>query len=129
MTGRFPVTSAERLTPPKDGAPAASPWRTVVVVPREPSVLIAVVFPPKTIWLIVSVPAAVTFPLPAGVAHVPSPRQNVLDEAEVPLLRLPTGRLPDTSVDRTMAPNDGRPAAFPWRTVVVVPSEANVADA
>ena len=39
-------------------------------------------------------------PPPAGVAHVASPRQNVLAEADVPLLRFPTGRLPTTCVDR-----------------------------
>jgi hypothetical protein len=39
----------------------------------------------------------VTVPPPAGVAHVPSPRQKVLDEALVPLFRFVTGRLPVTS--------------------------------
>lgn len=33
-----------------------------------------------------------------GAAHVPSPRQNVDDDADVPELRLPTGRLPLTPV-------------------------------
>src|SRR5882724_7586970 len=77
----------------------------------------------------VSVPAAVTFPLPAGVAQVPSPRQKVEDEADVPLFRLATGRLPETSVESTTAPKDGSPAAFPCNTVVVVPSDPKVADA
>ena len=120
-TGRFPVTSAVRLTAEKLGAPPAFPCSTVVVVPNEPSVETAVVFPPITSWLRVSVPAAVTFPLPAGVAHVPSPRQNVVLEAEVPELRLVTGRLPLTSEDNETAPKVGRPAALPWSTVVVVP--------
>ena len=35
-------------------------------------------------------------PPPEGVAHVPSPRQNVLDDADVPELRLPTGKFPVT---------------------------------
>ena len=35
-------------------------------------------------------------PVPAGVAHTPSPRQKVVADALVPLLRLPTGRLPVT---------------------------------
>jgi len=39
----------------------------------------------------------VTVP-PAGVAHEPSPRQNVLAEADVPELRLVTGRFPVTPV-------------------------------
>jgi hypothetical protein len=39
-------------------------------------------------------------PPPAGVAHVPSPRQKVVADALVPLLRFVTGRLvrPDTAV-------------------------------
>ena len=43
---------------------------------------------------------------PEGVAQVPSPRQKVVDDAPVPLLRLVTGRLPVTPVVR------GRPVAF-----------------
>jgi hypothetical protein len=35
-------------------------------------------------------------PPPDGVAHVPSPLQNVVLEADVPLLRLVTGKLPVT---------------------------------
>jgi hypothetical protein len=35
-----------------------------------------------------------TLPEPAGIAQVPSPRQKVEADAEVPPLRLPTGRLP-----------------------------------
>ena len=40
-------------------------------------------------------------PLPAGAAHVPSPRQNVLAEALVPLLRFATGKFPVTSADKS----------------------------
>jgi hypothetical protein len=126
-TGRFPVTSAARDTAPNEGAPPAFPCSTVVVVPREPSVETAVVFPPITNWLMVSVAAAVTFPDPAGVAHVPSPLQNVDDDALVPEFKLVTGRLPLTSVLNTTAPNEGNPAALPCRTVVVVPVDASVA--
>jgi hypothetical protein len=39
----------------------------------------------------------VTVPAPEGVAHVPSPLQNVVEEAPVPPLRFVTGRLPVTS--------------------------------
>tara|TARA_R110000868_G_scaffold61276_2_gene186316 strand:- start:1 stop:546 length:546 start_codon:yes stop_codon:yes gene_type:complete len=42
----------------------------------------------------------VTVPAPAGVDQEPSPRQNVLALAEVPELRLVTGRLPVTPVVR-----------------------------
>jgi hypothetical protein len=48
----------------------------------------------------------VTVPAPAGVPQVPSPRQNVLADALVPLFRLVTGRLPVTPVVR------GKPVAF-----------------
>lgn len=58
---------------------------------------------------------------PEGVAQVPSPRQNVLDEAPVPLFRLPTGRLPVTSVASDTAEKLGFPEALPCSTVVVVP--------
>src|SRR5882757_9014785 len=43
---------------------------------------------------------------PDGVAHVPSPRQKVDDEADVPLLRFATGRLPAMPVER------GKPGAL-----------------
>ena len=62
-----------------------------------------------------------TVPLPA-VAHVPSPRQNVLDDAAVPLLRLVTGRLPITPVVRgnpvalVSVADDGVPSAPPLTT-------------
>lgn len=38
-------------------------------------------------------------PVPGGVAHVPSPRQNVDALALVPLLRFVTGKLPCTHPD------------------------------
>jgi hypothetical protein len=38
----------------------------------------------------------VTLPLPAGVAQIPSPRQNVDDEAKVPLFRCDTAKFPVT---------------------------------
>lgn len=36
-----------------------------------------------------------------GAAHVPSPLQKVEEVADVPELRLATGRLPETSEDRS----------------------------
>ena len=47
-----------------------------------------------------------------GVAHVPSPRQKVDEEAEVPELRFVTGRLPVTSDPSATVP-------APERTPVV----------
>lgn len=52
---------------------------------------------------------------PAGVAHVPSPRQKVVADALVPLLRFVTGRLPVTPVD------SGNPVAFVSVTALGVP--------
>ena len=71
-------------------------------------------------------PLSDVIPVAGGLAHVPSPLQNVLDEADVPLFRFVTGRFPVTSADRDTAEKDGAPPAFPWSTVVVVPSEPSV---
>jgi hypothetical protein len=57
----------------------------------------------------------VTVPEPAGVAHAPSPRQNVDAEAEVPPFKFVTGRLPVTPVDR------GNPVALVNVALVGVP--------
>lgn len=57
-----------------------------------------------------------TVPEPTGVAHVPSPRQNVVLDADVPLLRFATARLPVTPVD------NGRPVALVNTRAVGVPS-------
>lgn len=48
----------------------------------------------------VGVPVLDTFPPPDGVAQVPSPRQNVDEDADEPLLRLLTDKFPVTPVDR-----------------------------
>ena len=76
-----------------------------------------------------------TEPLPAGVAQIPSPRQNVELEASVPPFRLVTGRLPVTppraddarlaagTSDDTSARNVGAtapPVAGPANTVPAV---------
>jgi len=53
---------------------------------------------------------------PAGVAHAPSPRQKVDADADVPELRLVTGRLPVTPVV------SGRPVAFVSTPLVGVPN-------
>jgi len=71
-------------------------------------------------------PFRLVMPVAGGAAHVPSPLQNVLLDAEVPLLRLVTGKLPVTSADRLTAAKDGAPAAFPCSTVVVVPNDPRV---
>jgi hypothetical protein len=58
-----------------------------------------------------------TSPVPVGVAHVPSPRQNVEPDALVPLFKLATGRLPVTPVERgspvqlVRVPLEGVPSA------------------
>lgn len=81
-----------------------------------------VVVPPVT----VVVPTPILTAAAAGVAHVPSPRQKVVDEALVPELRLPTGRFPVTPVVRgspvqfVRTPADGVPRAGVVKTGDVV---------
>jgi len=61
---------------------------------------------------------AVTVPPPLeAVAHVPSPLQNVEDEAEVPLLSLATGRFPVVPADI------GRPVQFVSVPLLGVPNK------
>lgn len=86
-------------------------------VAREDGVCTVCDPPPVTIYVLVRFPAptTVTVPLPEGEAHVPSPLQNVLEDALVPLLRLVTGRFPVTPVER------GSPVAFVNVTLVGVP--------
>ena len=78
--------------------------------------------PVSVIPLTVPVPLTeVTVPdAAAGVAHVPSPRQNVVEDALVPELRLVTGRLPVTPVV------SGRPVALVSVTLTGVPSVGDV---
>ena len=77
-----------------------------------------VTLPVSVIPLTVPVPLTeVTVPaLAAGVAQVPSPRQNVVEDALVPEPRLVTGRLPVTPVD------SGRPVALVNTALAGVPS-------
>ena len=42
------------------------------------------------------VPLTEVTPVPAGIAHVPSPRQNVVAPADVPEFKWVTAKLPDT---------------------------------
>ena len=84
-----------------------------VIVPDVvigPPLVVRPVVPPATL-IEVTVPA-----LAAGVAQVPSPRQNVVDDALVPEFRLATGRLPVTPVV------SGRPVALVNVTLAGVPS-------
>jgi hypothetical protein len=62
-------------------------------------------------------------PPPAGVAHVPSPRQKVVADALVPLLRFVTGRLPVTPVVK------GNPMALVNVAETGVPSAVTLPDA
>jgi len=65
--------------------------------------------------LVVTTETDVTVPVPPGVPHVPSPRQNVVPEAPVPELRLVVGRFPTTPVE------SGSPVAFVRTPAVGVP--------
>ena len=72
-------------------------------------------------------PTEVTVPVavPAGTLHVPSPRQKVVAPALVPLFKLATGKLPDTSVARATAPHVGV-VALPCNTWLAVPEVSMV---
>ena len=69
-----------------------------LAVPSVPASTMAPVVTPDGVRPVV--PALNVVTPPAGAAHVASPRQNVEADADVPLLRLPTGRLPVTPVER-----------------------------
>lgn len=58
-----------------------------------------------------------------GTVHVPSPLQNVVEDADVPLFKFVTGKFPETSAVNETAPKVGAPAALPCNTVVVVPND------
>ena len=64
--------------------------------------------------------------VPAGAAQVPSPRQKVVDEAEVPEFRFVTGRFPLTSelsetVAEPVIAEVPLPRSRPVRVVAPVP--------
>lgn len=114
--GRIPDTSAVKDTAANVGAPAALPWSRVVVVPSDDRTTTSEVPLPRTIRLAVRVADVVTLPDPDGVAHVPSPRQNVEDDADVPEFRFVTGRFPVTPVLK------GSPVRFVATPLAGVPS-------
>ena len=98
----------------------------VCVVPDDEILKSAPVVPVANVCVVPVSPLSDVIPVAGGEAHVPSPLQNVLLLALVPLLRFVTGRFPVTSADRDTAEKDGAPAAFPWSTVVVVPRDPSV---
>jgi hypothetical protein len=102
-TGRLPVTWLAKLT--------------LANVPPSVKLPELVTLPVNVMPLTVPVPLTeVTVPaLAAGVAHVPSPRQNVVDDALVPEFRLVTGKLPVTPVV------SGRPVALVNTALAGVP--------
>lgn len=104
VTGKLPETCVARLTPES--------------VPPSVKLPELVTLPVSVIPLTVPVPLTeVTVPDDAaGVAQLPSPRQNVVADAPVPLPRLVTGKLPVTPVE------SGSPVAFVKVTLAGVPS-------
>jgi hypothetical protein len=66
----------------------------VLVVQVEQEIVPDVVIVPPDIGEVVAMEE--TVPLPAGVAHIPSPLQKVDDDANVPLFKCDTARLPVT---------------------------------
>lgn len=85
------------------------------VIARVPLVVIGLPEIENTLGTVAA--TLVTVPDPVGDAHVPSPRQNVPAEADVPLFKLVTGKLPVTPVDNgkpvalVKTPDDGVPKA------------------
>ena len=85
-------------------------------------------------WFATGEPLVVTVPVPAGVDHVPSPLQKVDEDADVPELRLVTGRFPVTpplpDAARFMALTVGlgklppSPPPAPVMLVMTVPEDA-----
>lgn len=93
--------------------PATDKAKVPLVVIGEPATEI---MPPVNVWA-----TLVTVPEPTD-AQVPSPRQNVEEDAEVPELRLVTGRFPVTPVVKgrpvalVKVPLNGVPNAPPFTT-------------
>jgi hypothetical protein len=81
--------------PPCAGVTVAASFSSLPVVPSNAARL-----------LLVEDAGPTTSPPPAGAAQAPSPRQNVLADADVPLFKLVTGKLPVTPVVK------GNPVAF-----------------
>jgi len=93
----------------------------VWVVPLEEILKSAPVVPVANVCVVPVRPLSEVIPVAGGLAHVPSPLQNVLDEAAVPLFKFATGKFPVTSVLSETDAKLGAPPAFPCNTVVVVP--------
>jgi len=98
----------------------------VCVVPLEDIPKSVPDVPVANVWVVPVKPFRLVIPVAGGLAHVPSPLQNVLLLAAVPLFRFVTGRFPVTSADSDTAPKVGAPPAFPCNTVVEVPSDPSV---
>src|SRR5215813_11711948 len=69
----------------------------VWVVPTEEIAKSVPLVPVAKVCVVPVSPLREVIPVAGGAAHVPSPRQNVLEEALVPEFRLATGKLPVTS--------------------------------
>jgi hypothetical protein len=57
--------------------------------------------------ILFKVPVTDVTPVPAGVAHVPSPRQKVVPDALVPLFKFATGKFPVTPFDKSICAHAG----------------------
>jgi hypothetical protein len=116
IAGKSAPTSARGDTAPADPFGEAKTSFAVSLVPVIASVPELVTGEPPTVSHagVVS-PTLVTVPAPEGVAHVPSPRQYVDDEAPVPEFRFPTGKFPVTPP----APPTARLIAGKWAFMYV----------
>ena len=109
------IVTRPRLAADADG------MLNVCVVPEDEMLKSAPVVPVANVCVVPVNPFKEVIPVAGGLAHVPSPLQNVLDEADVPLFKFATGKFPVTSVLSETDAKLGAPPAFPCNTVVVVP--------
>lgn len=121
VMGRLPVTSAFPRFTALEVTVCVAPAKCAIPTPGDDATtqVVQVIVPvevigPPPIGVVVAM--FVIVPEPVGTAHVPSPRQNVVLPAEVPLFRLPTGRFPVTPV------LSGNPVAFVRTPLAGVPS-------
>src|ERR1700734_1828586 len=116
-----PAASAASFTPTRfctlrlaSAANAGAPFVRPFAIGTSPAVIVPIPVIGDGLTTILPSAAVIETPeVPAGVAHVPSPRQNVVFDAPVPELRFPTGRLPVTPVESDTRPDNNGPMVEP----------------
>lgn len=123
VTGKLPVTP-----PLPDAARLIFATRDAATVPVETFVPLSDVIPdPSPVTVVAATVAAVT--VPVSVGETLSTVLPVPVDVVTPVPPFATGSVPEISAVRLTAPNVGAPAAFPCKTVVVVPNDPSDAGA